>query len=165
MHIANPFTLPIKEWLGWRLQRIHLYTGLGWITASRTIELVVKHAPQLPQLSLKTYWSLSHHLHGHSNTPHPYHYRLLAEWLLSVQKRQLLLASRNHLIIQHYNGNTRELLKLTVGTLVAVQNQGNKRPQKWDRTGTIIEALPHRQPVPSMYEWICTDNYVKQTFP
>ena len=39
----------------------------------------------------------------------------------------------------------RTLKPLKLGDSVSVQNQSGNRPKKWDRTGRIVEAMPHRQ--------------------
>ena len=41
---------------------------------------------------------------------------------------------------------TRQTLQpLQVGDSVAIQNQHGNHPNKWDKTGSIAEALPHKQ--------------------
>ena len=65
------------------------------------------------------------------------------EWLASAQQRELLLAQRNHAAIQLQCSQSATTANWY--THVAVQNQGNKRPCKWDRTGQITEVLPHHQ--------------------
>ena len=40
---------------------------------------------------------------------------------------------------------TKTLAKIPVGAEVSVQNQTGNRPKRWDRTGTVVEILPHQQ--------------------
>ena len=41
--------------------------------------------------------------------------------------------------------NTRRLETLPVRTPVAIQNQSGRYPNKWDKTGAIMEVKPHEQ--------------------
>ena len=43
------------------------------------------------------------------------------------------------------NRPTKTLPQLAPGQTVLVQNQTGPKPNRWERTGTVIEALPHRQ--------------------
>ena len=43
------------------------------------------------------------------------------------------------------NEHTKELPSLKQGDLVSLQNQHGPRAKKWDKTGLVVEALPHQQ--------------------
>jgi hypothetical protein len=40
---------------------------------------------------------------------------------------------------------TRDLEDLEIGTAVAIQNQTGNNPNKWDKSGIILENKPHSQ--------------------
>ena len=47
--------------------------------------------------------------------------------------------------IEAYDERTKELPELQEEECVAVQNQDGNHPNRWDRTGKIVEKLPYRQ--------------------
>ena len=72
------------------------------------------------------------------------------EWRMVADDRERALAKRNIINIERYNQHTRSLPELHVGDAVAVQNQTGPRPNKWEKTGVIVEKLDHRQYVVRM---------------
>ena len=72
-------------------------------------------------------------------------HKIRPEWLMVAEDRERALAKRNIMNMERYNEHTRELPELQVGDSVALQNQTGPRPNKWEKTGVIIEKLPNRQ--------------------
>ena len=70
----------------------------------------------------------------------PTHYELHKDWILSADERERLYARRDEAIRDSYNATAHPLAPLAVQTLVMIQTKG-----KWDKSGRVIEALPHRQ--------------------
>ena len=75
----------------------------------------------------------------------PANYRPSKEWLVTKEMRELALAKRYARQGEVWGEHTKELPKLALGTTVSVQNQHGTKPKYWDRTGTIVEVLPHQQ--------------------
>ena len=75
----------------------------------------------------------------------PIHYRPREEWTLTRERRELALAQRYAKQEKLLNEHTKALPPLKQGDMVAIQNQHCPRPKKWDRTGLIVETLPHLQ--------------------
>ena len=75
----------------------------------------------------------------------PIHYRPREEWTLTRERRELALAQRYAKQEKLLNEHTKALPPLKQGDMVAIQNQHGPRPKKWDRTGLIVETLPHLQ--------------------
>ena len=72
------------------------------------------------------------------------------EWRMVAEDRERALAKRNIVNMERYNEHTRYLPELHVGDAVAVQNQTGPRPNKWEKTGVIVESSGHRQYVVRM---------------
>jgi len=70
----------------------------------------------------------------------PSHYKLHRNWILAAEEREKLYARRNENIETTYNEDAHTLKPLTAQTTVMIQTKG-----KWDKSGYIVEALPHRQ--------------------
>ena len=75
----------------------------------------------------------------------PANYRPSKEWLVTKEMRELALAKRYARQGEVWGEHTKELPKLPLGATVSVQNQHGPKPKHWDRTGTIVEVLPHQQ--------------------
>ena len=75
----------------------------------------------------------------------PLHYKPRAEWTLTRERRELALAQRYARQEKLLNEHTKELPKLKQGDLVSLQNQHGPRAKKCDKTGLVVEALPHQQ--------------------
>ena len=65
------------------------------------------------------------------------------EWQMVADARENALAKRQ--LRSDPKALNRELIPLSVGDSVQVQNQVGNRPRRWYATGTIVECLPHRQ--------------------
>ena len=97
----------------------------------------------LPDLKLSPAQILLHRNLRDGIPAHPSHYRMHQSWVINAEERELAYASRNERITEKYNAHARELPALTVGTDVLVQNQ--KKGNRWDKQGQIVEVLPNRQ--------------------
>ena len=76
----------------------------------------------------------------------PTHYRLHKRWLISAKKREQLVGTRNNHLFRNQRNQSQNLPNLNIGMKVAIQDQRSMKSfRKWNRTGTIIETLPHRQ--------------------
>jgi transposase InsO family protein len=70
----------------------------------------------------------------------PAHYQLHRDWILSAEEREGLYAHRNQGLQDAYNRTAHPLQPLATQTSVMVQTNG-----KWDKSGQVVEVLPHRQ--------------------
>jgi hypothetical protein len=75
----------------------------------------------------------------------PLHYKPRAEWTLTRERRELALAQRYARQEKLLKEHTKELPCLKQGDLVSLQNQHGPRAKKWDKTGLVVEVLPHQQ--------------------
>ena len=75
----------------------------------------------------------------------PASFRPSKEWLVTKEQRELALAKRYARQEEVWSEHTKALAELPVGAQVSVQNQTGNKPKRWDRTGTIVETLPHQQ--------------------
>ena len=73
---------------------------------------------------------------------HPSLYRPHKEWVTAGYQREAMLGKRNAKLHIEYNRRTHVLPQLKIGDHVLLQDQASK---KWNRTGTIVEMMPHRQ--------------------
>ena len=67
-------------------------------------------------------------------------YKPSRSWLILAADRERLFEKRNSEIASRYNTTAHTLAPLSPRTVVAVQAK-----RKWDRSGVIVESLPHRQ--------------------
>ncbi len=70
--------------------------------------------------------------------PHQYWRDILADREETLQKRH----SKDH---DRWSEHTRTLPQLMIGDLVRIQNQTGQFPNKWDKTGCIVEVRQHHQ--------------------
>ena len=75
----------------------------------------------------------------------PASFRPSKEWLVTKEQRELALAKRYARQEEVWSEHTKTLAELPVGAVVSVQNQTGNKPKRWDRTGTVVETLPHQQ--------------------
>ena len=75
----------------------------------------------------------------------PYKYAASADWCVSQELRERLLAKSREEDGEKLARNTKQLAELPVGTHVVIQNQTGRHPTKWDKTGVIVEVRPHSQ--------------------
>ena len=113
--------------------------SLNTDNAARAL-LAYRNTP-LPDIHLSPAQILLHRNLRDGIPVHPSHHKMHKSWIISATQRERAYASRNRKIVERYNAHARELQPLTVQTQVLVQSK-NKR---WDRKGTIVEVLPHRQ--------------------
>ena len=75
----------------------------------------------------------------------PNSYKPSREWLVTKEQRELALAKRYAKQAEVWSEHTRDLPELPVGSYVSVQNQHGNKPKRWDRSGLVIDVLPHQQ--------------------
>ena len=75
----------------------------------------------------------------------PNMYKPRKEWLLTSDMRELALAKRHGKQEEKLTERTKTLPSLKVSDTVMVQNQSGPHPNKWDRSGTVLETFPHDQ--------------------
>ena len=75
----------------------------------------------------------------------PASFRPSKEWLITKEQRELALAKRYARQEEVWSEHTKTLADLPLGAVVSVQNQTGNRPKRWDKTGTVVEILPHQQ--------------------
>ena len=75
----------------------------------------------------------------------PNMYKPRKEWLLTSDMRELALAKRHGKQEEKLTEHTKTLPSLKVSDTVMVQNQSGPHPNKWDRSGMVLETLPHDQ--------------------
>ena len=68
--------------------------------------------------------------------------QLCKEWVLTREAREKALARRHEVRGQEFDAHAHPLHPLQVGAVVQVQNQNGNYPNKWDKSGTIVEVLP-----------------------
>ena len=69
-------------------------------------------------------------------------YRVSNHWAHHLRQRERVMSTANAEIKSTYDQKAKELSQLQVGDKVRCQNT---RTKKWDRTGTVVELLKHRQ--------------------
>ena len=67
------------------------------------------------------------------------------EWRIAADDRERAMRKRHLKGIETYDEHSKELPELCEDDCVAVQNQDGNRPNRWDRTGKVVEKLPYRQ--------------------
>ncbi len=70
--------------------------------------------------------------------PHP-------EWREMLDNREEVLRERHDRAGERWKEHTKQLLPLKVGDHVRLQNQTGPHPNKWDRTGCVVEVRQHDQ--------------------
>ena len=77
---------------------------------------------------------------------HPSKYRLNEDWLLQAKKRESMCAENNKRLQEsQQNGRNLSLQPLKLGTHVVIQTKQAGNKYLWNKTGKIVEVLPHRQ--------------------
>jgi hypothetical protein len=71
--------------------------------------------------------------------------KLRPEWREAWRQKEEALRSRYHGCQQHLGEHSRDLPPLATGDKVSIQNQTDRRPTKWERTGTIVEVRDHNK--------------------
>ena len=75
----------------------------------------------------------------------PHKYEPTKDWSVTQEYRERTLAKKRESDNKRWSENTRELADLEIGTPVAIQNQTGNNPNKWDKTGIVLENKPHSQ--------------------
>ena len=73
----------------------------------------------------------------------PTQLQLRPEWILTSKAREQALAKRHHLRGSDRDQHAHPLQPLPLTTVVQVQNQSGNNPNKWDKSGIIVEVLDH----------------------
>ena len=160
---SSEFTNFLKSW-GVR----HRLSSVDYPQSNGRAELAVKSAKRMIRDNMRADGSLDNDraaraILQHRNTPlkdlgmspaqlllhrelrdhvpaNPSHYRLHKDWILAAAEREKLYAHRNKPLEEAYNRSAHTLKPLTTQTTVMIQTKG-----KWDKSGHIVETLPHRQ--------------------
>ena len=66
-------------------------------------------------------------------------------WRDTLRAREDALRKRHIKMHEYWSEHTRRLPALVVGDYVRIQNQTGQHPNKWDRTGTVVEVKQHDQ--------------------
>ena len=74
-----------------------------------------------------------------------YKYPASADWCISQELRERMMAKSRELDGEKLARNTKKLKDRLIGTLAAIQNQSGRYPTKWDKTGVVVEVKPHEQ--------------------
>ena len=64
------------------------------------------------------------------------------EWRVTADDREEALAKRHAKNVETWNRNVKELSELQIGQNVLVQNQTGNYPQRWGKTGTVVDRGP-----------------------
>ena len=75
----------------------------------------------------------------------PYKYEPRQEWSLLQEDRERAFARKLYNDGTRLAIGTKKMPPLAVGDRVLVQNQTGRAPNKWDKSGVIIECKPHDQ--------------------
>ena len=75
----------------------------------------------------------------------PYKYAPRQEWSLLQEDRERAFAMKLYNDGTRLAMGTRKMPPLAVGDRVLVQNQTGRAPNKWDKSGVIVECKPHDQ--------------------
>ena len=75
----------------------------------------------------------------------PGKYRPHETWRETLKAREEALRKRHVRTAETWAEHTKRLPPLAVGDLVRVQNQTGPHPNKWDKTGSIVEVRQHDQ--------------------
>ena len=71
------------------------------------------------------------------------HYIPRKEWQELATKREECFLKRHYSKVEDLTRGSKQLLTLIPGDNVYVQDQHGKTPTRWNKSGTILEALPH----------------------
>ena len=74
-------------------------------------------------------------------------YEPAKDWVVTQEYRERTLAMKREMDDKRWSHNTRDLDALPIGTPVSIQNQTGNHPNKWDKTGIILENQPHSKVV------------------
>jgi len=72
-------------------------------------------------------------------------YEPAKDWVVTQEYRERTLALKREADAEKWSKKTREYDIIEVGTPVILQNQTGNNPNKWDKTGVVLENKPHSQ--------------------
>lgn len=75
----------------------------------------------------------------------PNKYKPHETWCGTLAAREEALRNRHMRLHEYWNEHTKQLTPLVVSDKVRIQNQTGPHPNKWDKTGLIIEVKPYNQ--------------------
>ena len=75
----------------------------------------------------------------------PHKYAANADWCVAQELRERMMAKSRVLDSDTMARNMGRTQHLPVGTMVTIQNQSGRNPNKWDKTGVVVETRPHDQ--------------------
>ena len=64
------------------------------------------------------------------------------EWRLNAEEREIALAKRHVVAVERLHEHTKILTPLRIGQSVLIQNQTGNNPNRWEKTGVIVESGP-----------------------
>ena len=73
------------------------------------------------------------------------HLSIRKTWREAWKLKEMALRARFAETTEHLNYRAKKLPQLEVGNKCFVQNQNGRNPLKWERSGTVVEVLPHNQ--------------------
>ena len=84
--------------------------------------------------------------HVPQGLPHVDRYGPVAKsWEDIKRQREVAHSRKQATIVERYNRDKRPLSPLSVGDSVSMQNQRGSCPNRWERTGLVVERLANRQ--------------------
>ena len=75
----------------------------------------------------------------------PHKYEPAKDWSVTQENREWTLAKKRESDYKKWREKTKDLEDIEIGTPVAIQNQTGNNPNKWDKTGIVLENKPHSQ--------------------
>ena len=101
------------------------------------------HNTSLSHINLSPAQILLHRqLRDHIPSNHK-HYKLHTDWIISAEQREQVLTRCNQVITQNYDAKAHPLPDIPMGSTVAIHEQSKIKPNRWSKTGTVVEILPH----------------------
>ena len=81
-------------------------------------------------------------LRDHIPTP-PHKFALQSNWEKAAKLREQCFMQRHYAKCEDLSTKTKPLLPLVPGDLVYIQDQTGKTPRQWNKSGKVLEVLPH----------------------
>ena len=113
----------------------------GSLNNEKAARAILQHRnTPIPELGISPAQILFHRQLRNTLPANPRHYQLHKEWVISASEREEAFAKTNQGAEYRFNRNAHTLTPLSAQTAVRVQSKG-----LWNKSGRIVEALPHRQ--------------------
>ena len=113
----------------------------GSLDNDRSVRAILQHRnTPLKDLGMSPAQLLLHRELRDHVPANPSHYELHKDWVLAAKEREKLHARHSEPLEAAYNRSAHTLEPLTTQTAVMIQTKG-----KWNKSGHIVDALPHRQ--------------------